>query len=98
MATPIYKLFTARPSEAWHQLSQEEQNSLMAKVDAILEQVGGKRVVLCDSSWSSEQWPFFGVEQFPDVAAVQKQVEALAKLNWFRYMEARTLLGTEMPG
>jgi len=30
MAQPIYKLFMGRFLEAWYQLSQEEQNSLVA--------------------------------------------------------------------
>ena len=95
MAQPIYKLFLVKSSEAWHQLSQEEQDSLMAKVNEALEKVGGKRIVLCNSSWSSEQWPFFGVEEFPDIEAVQKHSELLDELNWLRYIETITVLGTE---
>jgi hypothetical protein len=97
MAQPIYKVFLCKPTEAAYQLSQEEQNSLMAKVGEALEKVGGKRVVVCDSSWASEQWPYFGVEVFPDIEAVQKYTDMQSKLNWFRYMKAITVLGTEMP-
>jgi hypothetical protein len=97
MAKPIYKVFLGRPTEAMYQLSQEEQNSLMAKVSETLEKVGGKPVVVCDSSWASEQWPFFGVEVYPDIEAVQKSTELLNELNWFRYVESITVLGTEMP-
>ena len=91
----IYKFFQVRFTEPWYQLSQEEQTSLMAKVDDALEKVGGKRIILCDSSWSSEQWPGFGIEEFPDAEAVQKHSELLNELNWLRYIESRTLLGTE---
>ena len=49
MAEPIYKLFMGRFSEAWYQLSKEEQNSLIAKLNWALEKVGGKRPLLCDS-------------------------------------------------
>ena len=31
MAQPIYKLWRARFTEAWYQLPQDEQRSLMAK-------------------------------------------------------------------
>ena len=96
MAGPIYKSFRGKPGEAWYQLSQEERESLMAKVNEALEKVGGKRVVLCDSSWASQEWHFFGVEVFPDIEAVQKHTELLNELNWFRYGEASILLGTEM--
>jgi hypothetical protein len=95
MAQSIYKLYLGKPSEAWYQLSQEEQANLLAKVEELLEKVGGKTVVMCDSSWSSEQWPFFGVEEFPNIEAVQKHTQDLNELDWFRYIESMTVLGTE---
>ena len=95
MAQPIYKLFLAKPSEAWHRLSEDEQNSLATKLGEAFESVGGKRPIQCNSAWASEQWPFWGVEQFPDIEAVQKYTELLSELNWFRYFEATTVLGTE---
>ena len=94
MAQPIYKLWQSRWTEAWHQLSKEEQARLGAQVDAALGQVGGKRLVLCESAWANEQWQAFGVEEFPDLEAVQKHTQILNDLNWFRYLESRTLLGT----
>ncbi len=95
MAGPIYKLFLGKMSEAWYQLSQEEQADLLAKVEEALEKVGGKSTLVCDSSWTSEQWPFFGVEEFPDIEAVQKHAELLNELNWLRYIEGMSVLGTE---
>ena len=95
MAQPIYKLWVAKWSEAWYQLSEDEQQQLIAKENAALEQVGGKQLVLCNSQWASEQWPFWGVEQFPDIEALQKHTELLAEINWLRYLESRTILGTE---
>ena len=97
MAKPIYKVFLGRPTEAWHQLSKEEQDSIFAKTNQALEKVGGKSVLVCDSSWATEQWVFFGVEVYPDIEAVQKFTEMLNELNWFRYMEAISTVGTEMP-
>ena len=95
MAQSVYSLFLLKASEAWYQLSEEEQAALMAKVDESREKVGGKIVVTCDSSWSSEQWPAFGVEEFPDIEAVQKHAQELNELNWFRYVETMTILGTK---
>ena len=97
MAQPIYKVFLAKSSEAWHQLSPDEQKNLLARVGEALEKVGGKSVVTCNSGWCSEQWPFWGVEQFPDIEAVQKHATLLEGLNWFRYVESMTVLGTELP-
>jgi hypothetical protein len=95
MAKPIYKLFLVKDTEAWYKLSPEEQTELLDKVNGALDKVGGKRIVLCDSSWCSEQWPFFGVEEFPDIEAAQKHSELLNELNWFRYINSMTVLGTK---
>ena len=89
MSKPIYKFFMARFTDAWYQLSEEEQNSLSAKVDATLEKVGAKRLILCSSDWSSEQWSLAGAEEFPNIEAVQKHTAALKELNWFRYCQIR---------
>ncbi len=94
MAQPIYKFFQVRWTEAWYQLSQGEQKQLMTKVEEALAQVGGKNVVLCFSGWSNERWIAFGVEEFPDMEAVHKHSQLLNELNWFRYLESRTTLGT----
>jgi hypothetical protein len=95
MAGPVYKLSIADFLEAWYQLSQEEQDNFLAKMSKALEEVGGKRLILCDSRWSSEQWVGFGIEEFPDIEAEQKYAKALEDLNWFRYFKSMTLLGTE---
>jgi hypothetical protein len=91
----IYKFWQASFNEAWYQLSREEQNQRLAQVGAALEQVGGKAVVLCESGWSNEQWQAFGVEEFPDIEAVQKHTKLLNELNWNRYMTGVSSLGTK---
>ena len=94
MAQPIYKLFMAKPSQAGYTVAQEEQQEVFAKVEEALKKVGGKRVISCDSGWASEQWSFWGVEEFPDIEAVQKYTDMLNKLNWFQYVDSFTILGT----
>ena len=95
MTQPIYKVFMGRPTEAWYQLSQAEQTQLLGKLDEKLTAVGGKRVINCDSRWSSDHWHFFGVEEFPDMAAVQQYHAFLGEVNWFRYLDGMTALGTK---
>lgn len=95
MAQPIYKFFMAKPSQAGYKVAQEEQQKVFAKVEEALEKVGGKRVIACDSGWASEQWTFWGVEEYPDIEALQKYTELLNELNWFQYVDSFTLLGTK---
>jgi hypothetical protein len=94
MAGPIYKLWQARLREAWYQLSPDAQQQLSAQVEAALEQVGGRRVLICATAWATEEWAGFGVEEFPDIEAVQKHTQLLDDLHWYRYIESRTVLGT----
>lgn len=95
MAQPIYKFFMAKPSQAGYSQTQEEQQKLLAKLEEAFAKVGGKRVILCNSGWASEQWTFWGVEEFPDIEAVQKYTELLNELNWLQYLDSFTLLGTK---
>jgi hypothetical protein len=41
----------------------------------------GKELVICDAAWCSERWPFFGVEEFPDLEAMQRHQQILTDLN-----------------
>ena len=93
MAGPIYKLFQAKFTEAWYQLSPEEQQQRIAQVNKALDQVGAKRMLLCNSAWSNEQWSAFGVEEFPDIEALQKHSQILNDLQWDRYLTGVTALG-----
>ena len=97
MTGPIYKMFHAQPKEAWFQLSKEEQDALFAKLNDARQSVGGKTILFCDSSWNSEKWLYWGVEEFPSMEAVQEFARCLMELNWLRYIESETLLGTAVP-
>jgi hypothetical protein len=96
MATPIYKFFKVRPTEAFYALSQEDQQKLFAKIGELLNSVGGKVVISCNSGWANEEWPYFGVEEFPDIEAIQRLYDLQQDAEWFRYVEAETLLGTKL--
>jgi hypothetical protein len=96
MAQPIYKLWQARFTEAWHQLPEQEQQRILGLVSEALNTAGGKALVICNAAWSNERWPFFGVEEFPDQEAVQRHQQILTDINWARYIESRSTLGTEL--
>ena len=96
MAGPVYKLFLCRFTEAWYQLSKEEQDQVVAAEMERSKQTGCKTVIFCDCSWSAEQWMFFGVEEYPDIESVQRVVELQREVNWGRYMQGISFLGTKM--
>ena len=96
MSGPIYKVFLFRNTEAYYQASEAERNEFLSKLEAAFQKVGGKRLVMCNSYWSSDQWSIFGVEVFPDIEAVQQYAEAMNELNMPRYVESMSVLGTEL--
>ena len=96
MAGPIYKLWMFKYTDAWYQLSEEERNSyFQTKLQEAYEKVGGKMIIACASAWSSEQWLAFGLDEFPDIEAVQKFTELLIEQDHFRYIESVSILGTK---
>ncbi|UCF98093.1 MAG: hypothetical protein JSV89_00820 [Spirochaetaceae bacterium] len=93
MEKTIYKLFLGKPKESWYELTEKERDSLQIRMDDALKKVGGKRIILCASAWSSERWSVFGVEEFPDIEAVQKLSLALHELEVWKYFENDSFLG-----
>jgi hypothetical protein len=85
MSEPIYKFFTGKFLPDWYQLSKEEQKSLLAKLDEARAKLGVKMVLLCETYWSTDQWIWAGVEEFPNIDTAQKYMTALYELNWSRY-------------
>src|SRR5262245_40204858 len=96
MAGPIYKVFLGKLNAAWYRLSADEQRQLVQQVNAALANAGGKRLVLGDASWSSDQWQVAGVEEFPSIEAVQQFTAALQKLNWPQYHDSISALATDL--
>ena len=94
MSQPIYKFFTGRFLPDWYQLSKEEQESLLDKLHEALQKLGGKTIIHCNTYWSSDQWMWAGVEEFPNLEAVQKYMATLQELNWARYAAGSNVLGT----
>jgi len=95
MAGPIYKLWMFKYTEAWYQLSEKERNSYFPQIQEAWKKVGGKMLIACVSDWSSEQWFMFGLDEFPDIDAVQKFTELLQEHDHYRYIESMSLLGTK---
>lgn len=95
MSKPIYQMYMAKGTEAAYQLGREGWEKLNAKNLESLASVGAEMIINCDSIWSSEPWLFFGINKFPDIEAVQKHAANLVQIEWYRYVEGKTLLGTE---
>jgi len=96
MSKPVYVLVLLKDAtEAGYQLFQQGQaQEAFQKAFASRDQAGGKVVIDCDSRWSSQQWRSFSVEEYPSVEALQEHMKHLEAMNWWRYVEITTILGT----
>ena len=96
MSKPVYVLCMTRDrTEVAYQLFQQGQaQEIILKAFASRDRAGGKVSVSCDSRWSSQQWRSFGVEEYPSIEALQEHMKRLEQMNWWRYGEITTILGT----
>ena len=98
MAEPVYLLVLGTGwTEAWHQLSKQEQESLWAQAQESDDRAGAKWVIKCYSRWADEGLYDWAVIEYPSMEAYQKKVKELEALNFWRYWSAKTVLGTKMP-
>jgi len=97
MSTPVYNLVLGKGfTEAWYQLSKEQQDELWAKVMEVEKRAGFKWLILCNSRWANEKFFDWGVIEYPDMEAFQAKTKELEKLGWWRYWSGETILGTKM--
>jgi hypothetical protein len=97
MAQPVCKFWMMKYKEAWYALSPDEQKALMAKNMESQKQVGCETILTQVSLWSDEKWLAWGVEKYPSVEAMQQHALNLFNMNWYRYIEAKSCLGMDMP-
>ena len=94
MAQRIRYLYMGRIRDSWYQMSQEEQDELTAKVSDSFDQSGGKRLGISDCSWSSSQWEWFGMEEYPSIDALQKHIERQREMGFLTHIKGARLVGT----
>lgn len=99
MSGPIYNLFIVRGyKEAYYQLSKEEQGRFWDRVGKIGDDAGARVILICYSRWGSESSAGWGIEEYPDLAAVQKNARGNEENQHYRYLDAQSILGVRWEG
>lgn len=94
---PIIRLFFARLKESYHKLPKKEQQEFMAKDMKNLKELGCKIKMMIDCRWSSKDWHFIGIEEWPSLEVLQKRAAfEEEELAAYRYVESKTHLGTSI--
>lgn len=96
MSKPIQMLYLIKRKEAFYQLAPEEKNAITQYTLQATIKAGGKRLAICDSTWSSSDCEFFELTEFDDISSVQKRIDLYERSNIFRYYEISTVLGTPL--
>jgi hypothetical protein len=92
---PVIRLYFARIKEAFIDLPDEAKVDFMRRDRENLDKLGMKAVSMIDCSWSNDEWDYVGVEEWPSLEAIKKREQfENEELEVFKYVEAKTLLGT----
>jgi hypothetical protein len=76
-------------------LSKEEEAAMMKAHDESLAHYKSFAWLLCDSYWSDDQYPAFGVNVYASIEAEQYHKAELAKMHWEKYYDSFAILGTK---
>ena len=95
MAKPIYMMWRNQETAAFWQLTEEQRNTLRARVREALDKVGVKSIIFLDPFWSTERWSFAGVVEFPDIDALQEYERILQEIGHAQYMVSEVMLATK---
>ena len=96
MSTPIHMLYLIKRKEAWYQLSDEARDRIAQLTLEATTRANGKRLLLCDATWSSGACEFFELTEFANLSAVQKRIQIYEQEDLFRYYDISTILGVKM--
>ncbi len=92
---PIIRVYFAKIKEAFYSLSEEEKQEFMRKDREQMDELGMKLLMMIDCRWSSEEWDFIGIEEWPGIEALEERARfEKEELEAFRYAESKTYLGT----
>ena len=94
MAQRIVKLCLIRGyTEAYHQLSEEDQGKLWAQVDEVLTGLGVKMLgPYYNCRWSNDKYASFFLLEYPNIEAAIADTAGVEKAGLFRYIVSETIL------
>ena len=92
---PIIRLYFVKMKEAFEKLSDKEKLVFMRKDRENLDELGMKALSMINCTWSSGEWDYIGVEQWPSMEAIEKREKfKRTGLDVSHYVEFKTILGT----
>lgn len=92
---PIIRLMFAKIKESFADLSEKEKMEYMRKDRENLDQLGCRVVMMVDCRWSSEDWDYIGIEEWPTMEALRRRAQfEREELEVSRMAETKAYMGT----
>ena len=93
---PLYQLWMVKNSsnDPHESLSKAERDRIWEQMGASVSKNGAVEVITCESTWSNEEYSAFGVLAWPSLEALQAHTKELTNIGWYRYISAKSILGT----
>ena len=66
----------------------------MEKLQEASDAAGRTGIVIADCEWSTADWQFFGVEEFPSIEALSKYIAALREIGFSQHVDETYVVGT----
>lgn len=98
MDLPIYKLFFFRRSARAMDLSAEQLQAGMGQLKEMRQKLGIRQLLLTHMRWSTDQYEYYGVEQYPSLEAQQEYCRSLEAAGWYGFVEGESYLGLPLDG
>lgn len=97
MSGLVCKVFILRRfTEAGYALTPEGRAAKLAELAETRRQAGARLLVNAAATWSHYDMDRFGAEVFTGIESLKKYTAALDKIDWFRYVESETFIGTPL--
>ena len=94
MGQRVLHLYLASWKDSWRQMSEEERNALMEKVHESIDANGGRIVVGAYCAWSTAEYEFFGVEEYPHVEALSTHIATQREIGFSQHVDEKIVVGT----
>ena len=85
-------------NQSWAALSETKREEIYGEVSASGERVGGKTELICNCTWANQDYFWWGIESYPDLAALQARTEMMEKAGKFNYNSCFSMLATAENG
>ena len=92
---PITRLFFVKMKDEFLKLSDQEKVDYMTKDRANLDELGMKAISMVNCGWSTDEWDYIGIEEWPSMDAIKKrEIFERDELEIDKFTFSKTYLGT----